>query len=404
MSEGRLFQIVYLLLERGPMTAPELAKRLEVSVRTVYRDADALSAAGVPIRAVSGQGGGFSILPGFSLSRALLSHGEQAQLLTALKSQPDGTDALLSKLSALFGREEPDWLQVDLSHWGTPDGEKARFNDLRDAILQHKLVAFTYVSSYAQTTERRVLPARLCYKGRGWYLQGFCLTKNAYRTFKISRMVELTVTGERFTQALAPPPIDDPAPPPGQVELTLRFLPVLAYRVYDEFDRSQIVREADGSLVVRTALPEDAWLHGYLLSFGTGLEVIAPARIRLLRGRLAQGIAENAFRPDTRCQECSATMNSSQTKEGVHMEHKFCQSCGMPLEDAALLGTETDGSASADYCQYCYEGGKFKGETTMEQMIDFCAPMMVQGNPGMTEDQAKAQMRQFFPLLKRWKA
>ena len=67
------------------------------------------------------------------------------------------------------------------------------------------------------------------------------------------------------------------------------------------------------------------------------------------------------------------------------------------------LGTEADGSASPDYCSYCYKQGKFAGEMSMEEMIDFCAPMMAQSNPGMTQDQAKDQMRQFFPMLKRWK-
>lgn len=86
-----------------------------------------------------------------------------------------------------------------------------------------------------------------------------------------------------------------------------------------------------------------------------------------------------------------------------YKDMKFCQSCGMPLGPDTALGTEADGSPSADYCSYCYKDGKFAGEMTMEEMIDFCAPMMVQSNPGMTEEQAKAQMHQFFPMLKRWK-
>lgn len=81
----------------------------------------------------------------------------------------------------------------------------------------------------------------------------------------------------------------------------------------------------------------------------------------------------------------------------------FCQSCGMPLTDPALRGAEADGSPSPHYCKYCYDKGKFAGEMTMEQMIDFCAPMMAQSNPGMTEEDAKEQMRKFFPLLLRWK-
>ena len=81
----------------------------------------------------------------------------------------------------------------------------------------------------------------------------------------------------------------------------------------------------------------------------------------------------------------------------------FCQSCGMPLSAPADYGTEQDGSPSGHYCRYCYENGAFTAPITMEEMIDFCVPMMVQGNPGMTAEQAKAQMLQFFPTLLRWK-
>ena len=80
----------------------------------------------------------------------------------------------------------------------------------------------------------------------------------------------------------------------------------------------------------------------------------------------------------------------------------FCQSCGMPLSPE-LRGTEANGTPSADYCQYCYQNGAFTGEMTMEEMIDFCVPIVVQANPGMTEDQARDQMRRSFPLLLRWR-
>ncbi len=80
----------------------------------------------------------------------------------------------------------------------------------------------------------------------------------------------------------------------------------------------------------------------------------------------------------------------------------YCQSCGMPMEES-LYGTEKDGTKSPDYCSYCYQNGAFTGEMTMEQMIDFCAAPMVEHQPGMTEEKAKEMMRQFFPLLKRWK-
>ena len=83
-------------------------------------------------------------------------------------------------------------------------------------------------------------------------------------------------------------------------------------------------------------------------------------------------------------------------------DHTFCHSCAMPLSDD-LRGTEVDGSPSPHYCKYCYEKGKFTGDMTMEEMIAFCAGPMAQANPGMTVEQARAQMGTFFPQLLRWK-
>ncbi len=87
------------------------------------------------------------------------------------------------------------------------------------------------------------------------------------------------------------------------------------------------------------------------------------------------------------------------------MNEKFCQSCGMPMgQTDEHYGTERDGSKSADYCSYCYEGGAFTYHGDMEGMIEICVPPVVEFNPNMTEQQARDMMRQFFPTLKRWQA
>ncbi len=88
------------------------------------------------------------------------------------------------------------------------------------------------------------------------------------------------------------------------------------------------------------------------------------------------------------------------------MEMKFCQSCGMPLTDE-ILGTNVDGSKNEDYCIYCYKDGKFTQDCTMDEMIEFCAQFVDEVNKNMskpmTRDEYKDMMRQYFPMLKRWK-
>ena len=408
MSSGRLFEIVYLLLERRQMTAAELAGRFEVSVRTIYRDIDALSAAGVPVYTTQGKGGGVALMDHYILDRAAFTEEEQRQLLTALQSLPEaaraGADETLAKLSGLFRRRETDWLQVDLSRWGSVEADQRKFEALKTAILDRRAAVFTYVSSYGLTTDRRVLPARLVFKGQSWYLQAYCTEKEDYRTFKVSRILKLSVLDERFSRPLSPPPIEAGEPPEGFcIPVRLRFSPALAYRVYDEFDEGCVTRGADGSLVVSVSFPEDPWLYGYLLSFGLGVEVLEPERLRKRLALLAGKMAAHHGNHDTGCQDNCDRMESSQSQEESHMNHTFCQSCGMPIDAPALRGTERGGTPSEHYCKYCYQEGAFTGEMTMEEMIDFCTPMMVRANPELTPEQARAQMAQFFPSLLRWR-
>ncbi len=237
---------------------------------------DALSAAGVPVYAVPGRGGGIALLEHCVLERA-----------------------------ALFRQRAPNWLQVDLSQWGCPD--RGTFQRLCGAILERRVIAFRYVSSAGRSAPRRVLPARLVFQSRAWYLQGFCLLREDYRTFKVSRMLDLAVSEERFDRPLAPPPVQDPgAKPPFSVSLVHSFAPWMAHRVYDELD------------------------------------------------------------PD-------------------------------------CIAPQDDGSPSPHYCKYCYQKGAFTGEMTMEEIIDFCTPILIREHPELSEEQARAQMHQFFPLLLRWR-
>lgn len=123
MEQGRLFKIVYHLLDKGRATAPELAEKFEVSVRTIYRDLDAISAAGIPIYTMQGKGGGIFILPEFVLEKSLLTPQEKEQILMALQglaaAEDSRTDELLTKLGGLFRVQGANWIEVDFSPTGT---------------------------------------------------------------------------------------------------------------------------------------------------------------------------------------------------------------------------------------------------------------------------------------------
>lgn len=281
MKNDRLFQILYLLLEHGTMTAPELSRALEVSVRTVYRDIDALSLAGVPVYATQGKNGGVSLLPNYSFDKALLSDEEQNQILYAIQSlravdQP--VDALLNKLGGLFQKQNTSWIEVDFSRWGMAGTDSVKFERLKTALTGRRALEIVYCSTSGETSRRVILPVKLIFKDKGWYLQAYCRMQESYRLFKISRIVEMTVLEERFGE------LPDDVPPleqsafamPAMQEVHLLFSPAAAFRVYDEFERGVISQQEDGSLRVDVAMPQDGWVVSYLLSFGTELTVLEP--------------------------------------------------------------------------------------------------------------------------------
>ncbi len=293
MQMNRLFEIVYILLNKKITTAKELAERFEVSVRTIYRDIDMLSSAGIPVYTSQGKGGGISLLDDYVLNKSVLSEDEQNQILFALQSltvtQNPETEKVLSKLSSLFNKSKTNWIGVDLSPWGSDKNKTCKFTILKNTILNHQIIGFTYFNSSGEKSSRKIEPIKLIFKVHAWYLQGFCLTKNEYRTFKISRMSNIEITQEFFTDRMSEGLSVDEKEQNSQkwINVQLQIAPQGAYRVFDEFDENEITRNQDGSFMVTTSLPESEWLFHYILSFGTDIEVLAPQNIRqMIQGKL----------------------------------------------------------------------------------------------------------------------
>ena len=295
MSADRLFQIVYLLLEQDRMTAEALAAQLGVSIRTVYRDVDTLSAAGVPVCTTQGKGGGVALMEGYVLDESAFSREEQRLLLSALREFPQqNEEQVLTKLAVLFRRREEDWIHADLSRWGSSGQENETFQLLRQAIWARHSVRFVYDDPNESPHPRQVLPVRLVYLDRCWHLQGYEPGREDYRIFRLSRILSPSISGDVFRRRLNAPDIDPAGniPPLFRVEAALKFAPGMAHRVYDEFDRGSVSVQEDGSLLVDVVFPEDPSLYGYLLSFGSGLEILAPDSLRREVAALAGQIRE----------------------------------------------------------------------------------------------------------------
>lgn len=282
MSDSRLFKVLYHLLSKGHATAPELAEMFEVSQRTIYRDIEALSGAGIPVYTEPGRNGGICLLKDFVLDRALLSKQEKQEILAAIQSMSATGSALgmdmLTKLSALFHVDAANWLEVDFSRWGRQSADSSKFEQLKSAVIQHREVKIVYENTNSERSVRTVQPLKLSYKSKEWYLKAFCLEKQDFRMFKLNRILNLDVLNRTFVPKLYP----ETEPDYGQTcsRIVLLFSKEIAYRVYDEFDETQIERQDNGDFLVSAWLPIDQWLMGYLLSFGAQLQVKEPAYLK----------------------------------------------------------------------------------------------------------------------------
>ncbi len=281
MKESRLFKIVYRLLEKDKLTASALAEELEVSIRTIYRDIDSLSAAGIPIYTDVGRNGGISLMDEFVLDKTILSEKEKKEILSSLQSLslvlPNQNQEALNKLSALFKINSENWFELDFSRWGERKLDNVRFETIKEAIIQNKELSITYISSKGESLTRIIQPLTLLFKSKEWYIKAYCTKANDFRLFKFTRISQCILTSVNFI----PQPYPEEKPSNLDISLVvLQFDSSIAYRAYDEFDHEQITVQEDGSVIVKSHIPEDFWLISHLLSLGSYVRVIEPKRLQ----------------------------------------------------------------------------------------------------------------------------
>lgn len=285
---NRLLGIIYILMKQKTVTATELAERFEVSVRTIYRDLDTLSAAGIPVYAKKGKNGGISLTEQFVLNKMLITEEEQQEILAALVSLKEvgvqEEQKTLQKLGEFFKTDPVDWIAIDLSDWS--GGRKQLYEDIKHAILSHRLLSFDYYGQSGRMTKRVVEPMQLVFKEYTWYLKAFCRERQAPRMFKLFRMKRVVLLEESFS-----PRVDwnqekeRPQEEKAVLESKVKRLEIWidkkeAYRVYDRFEEEQLEILEDGSFLAHMDAWMDDWVYGFLLSFGPSAKVLAPDEVR----------------------------------------------------------------------------------------------------------------------------
>lgn len=288
MKINRLIEITTILLNKKTVTASDLAARFNVSTRTIYRDIDVLSSAGVPVYSTQGINGGISIMDDYTLNRSAISKSESENIIFALQTlqatkYPE-LETILEKLGAIFKNSATDWVSIDFSPWGSNPNDLNKFDIIKYSILKKKIVSLDYINARNIKTNREIAPLRLIFKSQAWYLFGYCYKRSDYRTFRISRIRNVVVTEKDYERSrlirLTTNGNENKKEKYKFTHLVLEFTENALHRLYDDYDDEMIIKNSDGTYTVEFDFPEDDWVYGYILGFGENVKVISPPHIQ----------------------------------------------------------------------------------------------------------------------------
>ncbi|WP_419875331.1 helix-turn-helix transcriptional regulator [Candidatus Pristimantibacillus sp. PTI5] len=286
MKLDRLLSITMTLLNQPRVSATELAERFEVSLRTIYRDMDSINQAGIPIVSFPGSDGGYEIMPGYRIDKQILSLDDFSSIISALRGAQSATDSwdihgLLERIGALLpaSSSSVNAGNVDFDFSPVPN-DKEKIEPLHKAIKELRLVRFDYLDNKGQQTGRTVEPMGLFLKGYVWYLYGYCLTRQAIRVFRLSRILQLRSLSDSFVRR--PYTLQDVEQQfMGQATFTkvravLRFHPEAKTRVRDEFGFDKVIDNPDGTMSVITHYSSTERAIRNILSYSSLVTVIEP--------------------------------------------------------------------------------------------------------------------------------
>jgi predicted DNA-binding transcriptional regulator YafY len=301
MKIDRLLQIVICLLGNKSITAGQLARKFKVSVRTIQRDMDSISLAGIPLTASSGSRGGYSLMPEYKLQNQFVKKEDFSIIIMALKSLSTSykngqLDGILDKYLALTDASAPSiYLDYGVA---MEDSRVQQLNRvLEEAVSGFREITFTYRSVHGTLSDRKARPLALRFKWYAWYLFAYDVGKNDYRTFKVARMDGLIMTETAFA-----PPKDVKSLLETQereylktcenIEVWCHQRDIIALEEYFPEEKKELL--PDGHYLMHLHVPrsERLW-QALLLSLGDSVKILSPEGYRNTLIQTAQKFLSN---------------------------------------------------------------------------------------------------------------
>lgn len=294
MKIDRLVSIIMILLKKERIGAQELADMFEVSLRTIYRDIDAINMAGIPIRSFSGVGGGFEIMENYKIEKNVFSTADLSAILMGLTSlsnivRGDELINALAKVKSFIPADRAkaielraNQIRIDLSAWMGNRNIQLHLEMIKTALQESRLLSFEYIAHHGNKTTRTVEPYQLVLKNSHWYFQGYCYKRNDFRLFRLSRISNLQIEKETFMPRDFPKisldfeEIFKTVP----IRIKLRIHKSVMDRVLDYCSYEHFSPVDDEYYIVDFPFIENDYNYDILLGFGSKCECLEPLRIR----------------------------------------------------------------------------------------------------------------------------
>lgn len=305
MKIDRLLSMTIMLINRPMITARELSDKFEVSIRTIYRDIETITAAGIPVVSWQGKKGGFCLMDNYRVDRQILTLNDMTSILMALKGISTTYDNgsitdTIEKIESLVPDDKKEHLNrqfehiiIDLAPWDDKGSQKIKLHLIQQSITEQKLIRFSYRNLMGEQFIRDVEPMSLVLKINCWYLYGFCKKRNDFRIFRVSRIHDCQMLNTSFSPRYKPFNDNDffNSDLREPVALVLRFKPSAKSKIDEFYSGCPITKDEKGMITVRVSFPEDEWLYSTILSYGDECEVLEPTHIReLIKSRLLKTI------------------------------------------------------------------------------------------------------------------
>lgn len=290
MKTDRLLSIVIYLLNHDTVSAAKLAEKFEVSKRTILRDIEQISLAGIPVKSIPGMNGGYSIMEGYKIDGRLVTAEDQASIITALKGFLSAYDnkrynEIFEKISSILPQPQNQHIFFDFGASGENNETQDKLKILEKSITDKKAVQISYVNAYGGTTSRLVEPVVLNYRWYAWYLLAYCTAKQDYRIFKLVRISELEPTETIFSKEHGNPAdlLEQAFQGDGRSSLDITILckPEIKVQVCEYLGGTITETFENGDFIMRLHVLEDERMwFAMLLSFGEKITVQEPNELK----------------------------------------------------------------------------------------------------------------------------